>query len=252
MPLGISFKDKMEDKKQKKNWIIPTISIVMIVIGVLFMFNKPIRNKVIAHKINQHQITKVPKKTLKQNQDAPATFDASDVEPISTDNIIGSQLSKPNKQSFLTVAGIAIPDLRINLPIYKGMDSTSLMYGAGTMKENQVLGHGNYALASHHVFGANGVGLLFSPLVNAQAGMKAYVTDTDKIFIYEITKKFEVEPSQGNVIDDTDEPTLTLVTCTDFHAQKRTIVQAKLIGEEPYATSSAKGAFSYNYSIPWW
>jgi len=242
----------MDNKKQKRNWTIPAISIAMIIIGVLFMCNKPIRNKVIAHKVNQHQITKVPKETLQQNQDAPATFDARDVEPISTDNIIASQISQPSKQSFLTVAGIAIPDLRMNLPIYKGMDSTSLMYGAGTMKENQVLGQGNYALASHHVFGSNGAGLLFSPLVNAQAGMKVYVTDTDKIYIYEITKKFEVEPTQGDVIDDTDDPTLTLVTCTDFHAQKRTIVQAKLVDEEPYVTSNFKGVFSYNYSIPWW
>lgn len=242
----------MEDKKPKKNWIITAISIAMIIIGVLFMCNKPIRNKVIANQINKHQITKVPKKTLEQNQEAPATFDASNVEPISTDNIIGSQISKPSAQSFLTVAGIAIPDLRVNLPIYKGLDSTSLMYGAGTMKENQTLGQGNYALASHHVFGSNGAGLLFSPLVNAQAGMKVYVTDTNNIYIYEITKKFEVEPSQGDVIDDTEDPTLTLVTCTDFNAQKRTIVQAKLIGEEPYASSSVKGVFSYNYSIPWW
>ena len=38
------------------------------------------------------------------------------------------------------------------------------------MKENQVMGQGNYSLASHHVFGLTGANaMLFSPLEKAKA-----------------------------------------------------------------------------------
>ncbi|KST94119.1 Sortase A LPXTG specific [Lactococcus lactis subsp. lactis] len=35
------------------------------------------------------------------------------------------------------IGGIAIPDLKINLPIFKGVYNTSLLYGAGMMKEEE-------------------------------------------------------------------------------------------------------------------
>ena len=38
--------------------------------------------------------------------------------------------------------GIAIPELKMNLPIFKGLDNVGLYYGAGTMKEDQVMGKG--------------------------------------------------------------------------------------------------------------
>jgi sortase A len=44
------------------------------------------------------------------------------------------------------------------------------------------------------------------------------------------------------VLDPTEKPTLTLVTCYPFdfigHAPKRFIVQAQLVGDEPRATTS--------------
>ena len=57
---------------------------------------------------------------------------------------------------------------------FKGLDNVGLYYGAGTMKETQQMGKGNYALASHHVFGITGASnmLIFSPLDRAKAGMK--------------------------------------------------------------------------------
>ena len=63
------------------------------------------------------------------------------------------------------IGGISIPELNMNLPIFKGLENVALYYGAGTMKENQVMGQGNYSLASHHVFGLTGANaMLFSPL----------------------------------------------------------------------------------------
>ena len=70
----------------------------------------------------------------------------------------------------------AIPEVEINLPIFKGLDNVNLFYGAGTMKRDQVMGKGNYSLASHHIFTAeNASQMLFSPLSHAKNGMKIYL-----------------------------------------------------------------------------
>lgn len=237
----------------KKQWFITPALILLIIVGLVLIVNKPIRNKMIETKTNDNQIENVSKETIEQNEEAPATFDATEIKPVSTEDVVASTFTQSEK-SFLTVAGIAIPELNMNLPIYKGLDSTSLMYGAGTMKENQELGKGNYALASHHVFGSNGGNLLFSPLTRAQVGMTVYVTDKDDVYTYKITNIETVTPDRGDVINDGDEPELTLVTCTDADAKFRTIVKAKYVSHQSY-DSSDKGvqeAFKYRYSIPWW
>ncbi len=46
-------------------------------------------------------------------------------------------------------------------PFFKGLSNVALLTGAGTMKEDQVMGKNNYALASHRT--EDGVSL-FSPL----------------------------------------------------------------------------------------
>ena len=237
----------------KKQWIITPAAIILIIVGLILMANKPIRNKVIESRTNQHQIEHVTKEQIKENAEAPATFDADEIKPVSTDDVIANTFTK-NESSFLTVAGIAIPELNMNLPIYKGLDSTSLMYGAGTMKENQTLGHGNYALASHHVFGSNGGNLLFSPLTRAKVGMYVYVTDKTNVYTYRITSIDNVTPDRSDLIEDTDKTELTLVTCTDAEAKYRIIVKAEYISQDSYENSdnNIKQAFKYQYSIPWW
>ena len=146
---------------------------LMVVVGLLLVFNKSIRNTMIAHNTNKYQVTNVSKETIEENKEAETTFDFEQVESISTESILAAQM---NAQQLPVIGGIAIPELGINLPIFKGLGNTELSYGAGTMKEHQVMGgENNYSLASHHVFGMTGSSqMLFSPLENAQNDMKIY------------------------------------------------------------------------------
>ena len=101
------------------------------------------------------------------------------------------------------IGGIAIPEVEINLPIFKGLDNVNLFYGAGTMKRDQVMGKGNYSLASHHIFTAeNASQMLFSPLSHAKNGMKIYLTDKDKVYTYVIHEVKHVTPDRVDEIDD--------------------------------------------------
>lgn len=227
----------------------------LLVVGLGLLFNVPIRNAVITNTSNKHQITQVDKKTLEENKVSDdATFDFDAVEPVSSANVVTPSLLKTDKKnpaSFLTVAGIAIPDLNMNLPIFKGMDSNSLLYGAGTMKPDQEPGRGNYALASHHMFGyAGSENLLFSPLSRAKEGMTIYVTDKNKVYTYTITSIEEVDPTAVHVIDDEiDKTQITLVTCNDLEASKRIIVKGDFLEEKPFEPNTKEArAFEKQYT----
>lgn len=202
--------------------------VVLLVVGLALFFNKSIRNTVIAWNTNKYQVSNVSKKTIEKNKEAKTSFDFENVQSISTGSVLQAQM---DAQKLPVIGGIAIPEVGINLPIFKGLGNTELTYGAGTMKETQVMGGGNnYALASHHVFGIAGASdMLFSPLDRAKKGMKIYLTDKNKVYTYVISEVTVVQPTEVAVVDDTPgKSEVTLVTCTDAEATQRTIVKGVL------------------------
>ena len=206
---------------------------------------------IIAWNTNQYQVSHVSKKTIDKNKSATVSYDFDAIEPISTESILKAQTESANLP---VIGGIAIPDLGINLPVFKGLGNTELSYGAGTMKENQVMGgDNNYALASHHVFGLTGSSkMLFSPLEQAKDGMLVYLTEKEKIYTYVINSVEQVMPEDVAVIDDTDgQKELTLVTCTDAAASSRIIVKAIYQLEVPFddASEQVLKAFSASYNV---
>lgn len=240
----------MAQKKKTKlgGFLRNLIVVLLIVVGIALIFNKSIRNTVIAWNTNKYQVEHVSKKTIKKNQKAKTSYEFDEVKSISTESVLSAQM---NAQQLPVIGGIAIPDVGINLPIFKGLGNTELTYGAGTMKENQVMGgENNYALASHHVFGMTGSSeMLFSPLDRAKNGMKIYLTDKDKVYTYKITNVHVVAPTEVAVIDDhAGQSELTLVTCTDAEATERTIVNAVLEGETSYDDASDDIHKSFNTS----
>ena len=224
------------------------IMLLMIAIGLLLIFSKPISHYVIGLKSNDYQVSNVSKATIAKNETAEATYDFSSVQSVSMKSLLTS-----DGTDLPVIGGIAVPDLAINLPIFKGVANDNLLYGAGTMKDNQVMGgENNYALASHHVFGLTGSSqMLFSPLEKAKVGMTVYLTDKSMVYTYKVTEIVSVSPEQIEVLDDVaGQSTLTLVTCEDKEATKRLIVKASLTDSRAYkkATKAQVKAFSYSYN----
>ncbi|MBL6538194.1 class A sortase [Streptococcus suis] len=219
-------KDQTTKKKRSSLWR-NILSGILIILALCLIFNSSIRNMIIAWNSNRYQVTQVSEEEIEQNKQASSTFDFEQVESISTEAVLKAQWEA---QNLPVIGGIAIPDLKINLPIFKGLDNVALMYGAGTMKENQVMGKGNYALASHHIFGMAGASeTLFSPLEHAKEGMKIYLTDKTNVYAYVVTSVEVVTPESVYVIDDVEgKNQVTLVTCEDAAATMRTIVKGEL------------------------
>lgn len=145
---------KRSPKKKGKNrtWM-NLLALILFLISLALIFNTSIRNFIIGWNTNKYQITNISSEDIEKNKQADSTFDFKQVEAVSTEAILKAQWEA---ERLPVIGGITVPELGINLPIFKGVGNTSLMYGAGTMKETQEMGIGNYALASHHIFGVAG------------------------------------------------------------------------------------------------
>lgn len=236
-----------QKKKTYKRIGVNLLAILLLILSLGLIFNTSIRNTLMAWTTNKYQVSKISKKEIDKNKETKATYNFEDVQSISTEAVLKAQW---DSQQLPVIGGISIPDLKLNLPIFKGLENAGLYYGAGTMKEDQQMGQGNYALASHHVFGITGASeMLFSPLERSKAGMKIYLTDKEKVYTYTITSVETVTPDRVDVIEDVaGENVITLVTCEDAVATYRTIVRGTFDGAVPYDQAPKEVLDSFNTS----
>lgn len=224
-------------KNNRKNILINILAGFLILLSLALIFNAQIRDIFMVWNTNKYQVSQVTKEKIEENKETEGNFDFDSVKSISSEAVLAAQW---DAQQLPVIGGIAIPEVEINLPIFKGLDNVNLFYGAGTMKANQKMGEGNYSLASHHIFTAeNASQMLFSPLVNAKAGMKIYLTDKDKVYTYEIREVKHVTPDRVDEIEDRDGiKEITLVTCVDYNATERIIVKGDFKEVKAYSETS--------------
>ena len=233
----MSRKKTKNKKNNRKNILINILAGFLILLSLALIFNAQIRDLFMVWNTNKYQVSQVTKEKIEENKEAEGNFDFDSVKSISSEAVLAAQW---DAQQLPVIGGIAIPEVEINLPIFKGLDNVNLFYGAGTMKANQKMGEGNYSLASHHIFTAeNASQMLFSPLVNAKAGMKIYLTDKDKVYTYEIREVKHVTPDRVDEIEDRDGiKEITLVTCVDYNATERIIVKGDFKEVKAYSETS--------------
>lgn len=231
--------------KSRRNILRKTFAVFLILISLALIFNSKIRDMMIVWNTNKYQVNQVTKESIEDNKEKEGNFDFSSVNSVSSEAVLASQW---NSQQLPVIGGIAIPELEINLPIFKGVDNVNLLYGAGTMKPDQKMGEGNYSLASHHIFqGENAGQLLFSPLANAKKGMKIYLTDKDKVYTYEIREVKKVTPERIDEIEDREGVNeITLVTCEDKDAIERIIVKGDLKEVKSYSETPEEILNAFN------
>lgn len=196
---------------------------IMFLTGILLLFSNSLQNKAIengSEKLLENDFTE-------DSEDIEASFDFQEVQSLNMQDVIQAQLKR---KDFKVIGSIAIPDVSLELPIGKGVAEYIIALGAGTMKPDQQLGQGNYALASHYFDGKD---ILFGPLHDIELGSIAYVSDLHRIYEYKITVKETILDSSVHVIYDTpDQTLLTLITCAE-QGTKRLLVQGELVKSYP-------------------
>ncbi|MBM7690087.1 class A sortase [Enterococcus ureilyticus] len=237
-----SRKERPKKKKSKKrNWLINIFLFLLLVVGLALVFNTQIRNWLIQQNGKEYAVEKLTPEIVAKNNQTDTSFDFEAVESLSTEAVLKAQLANKNLP---VVGAVALPDVKINLPIFRGLDNVVLLTGAGTMKPDQEMGKGNYALASHRV---QDMISLFSPLEYSKPGELIYTTDLNNVYTYKITYVEKIDPSRVELIDDVPgKKMITLITCGDMYATTRIAVQGELETVTPMkeATQAMTDAFN--------
>ncbi|MGX9136188.1 class A sortase [Rummeliibacillus sp. JY-2-4R] len=204
--------------------------ILFLLIGLILSLQKPIMTYLVANMSKEAiQNPKVEQPTVSPD----STFDFTKVKNVQLRDVLAAQTEKKNVKP---IGAISVPDVQMQLPIVYGISNVNLTIGAGTMKRDQIMGKGNYALAAHNM---NDNKTLFSPLAEAKKGMNVYITDFKNVYEYKISDIFIVEPTQVEVIDDkANQKLITLVTCNN-DGSKRVIIRGALLKTFAYSDNSS-------------
>ncbi|MCI1986387.1 MAG: class A sortase [Lactobacillus sp.] len=192
---------------RKRVWLWRVLLTLGLLIGLALVFNEQIKLFVVDH-LTQTTMQKIDASTVKKNQKSKGNFDFKSVKALDV-STVGKAATTANQRN--AIGKIAIPAVSLKLPILKGLSNSNLSTGAGTMKADQQMGQGNYALAGHYM---TNQGILFSPLKNVQVGNQIYLTDMSKVYTYKVATKTTVNETQVQWIDDVaGKKLVTLITC---------------------------------------
>jgi sortase A len=143
-------------------------------------------------------------------------------------------LSAPAPAAGTLLGRLEAPSVKMSTSVLEGSDDGTLSRGAGHIEDTPFPGQaGNIGIAGHR-------DTVFRPLRNIKVGDPLNLTTADRTYRYRISKTLIVGPDDVYVLNPTEQPTLTLVTCFPFefigHAPKRYVIQATLMGDEARTT----------------
>ena len=207
--------------KKLKNWLIKILIVVLLATSVVLIFKNQIR-EYFTNDVNDKIIT-----AYRNNQ---GEVDVPWWKKMFTDNDSKIKLT----DSMLGV--LKIDDIDIQEPIFQDVTEINLINGVATAQEPSTLDAQNVVIAGHSV---QGVGIRFNNLNKIKMGTKVQIISKDKLRTYEVSRIYDVMPTQVEILDQHEgkDKILTLFTCDNYNPQtgewdSRFVVEAKLIGEE--------------------
>lgn len=197
---------------------------------------KEIKEKIEAktEELNKENISKSTEKDNEVEEIKAITSKSSDYLDIKEVPLANKYKILTETEDVVKLGSIYISDLDIKLPIFKGKplvktSKDTMLFGATTNLENQVMGKGNYVLASHIVDNPN---LLFTSIHTLEKGSNIYLYDSKYTYEYRVYKNFEVYNTETWILNDIkDYNILTLYTCVPDGKEvpdKRTVIRAVL------------------------
>lgn len=170
--------------------------------------------------------------TIKKQKDIVEIFKSGISEGTSEDDEKNQNEEKVNLEDingYKPIAIIEIPSIKLSQALVEGISDDVLKYFLGHFPDSALPGEkGNFSVAGHRVSDYTDA---FINLYKVKSGDEVIVKTHDKKYTYVIEENFIVEPEDIQVLDNTEDATMTLVTCT-VGAKQRVIVKGKLILEE--------------------
>ncbi len=209
--------------KWKDHFII-FIIVVLVIAGITLISAPKIKSLIVSKNVLMFHINQFSAKQLNVNEQKKASFHFEAVETPSLLDVMkyGNQVKKS-----AVIGQIEIERLQVTLPILKGVNSSNLLAGAATMREDQQMGKGNYPLVGHHMRDED---LLFGPLLKLKKQDKIKITNKEQVFTYEVTDINTIDESRIDVVQETADARLTLITCDlPTATTNRLMITAKLV-----------------------
>ena len=138
------------------------------------------------------------------------------------------------------IGEFSVRRLRLSAAIVEGTKGKALRRGVGHVENTAFPGElGNMGLAAHR-------DTYFRKLKDIARGDTVYVRTRDGEFVYLVDMIMIVSPERSDLLSDTGEPLLTMVTCYPFWgigpAPERFVVQARLLGKPVHVIESGRSA----------
>ncbi|MDO3659915.1 class A sortase [Bacillus sp. C28GYM-DRY-1] len=197
---------------------------MFILLGLLLICSPYLKGGIIAYLSKSQSEPALTVEQLKKNNEREADFEFESIKPPDLMEAIKAGFNHDQKA---VIGRITIKSVNLELPIVKGTTNENLMIGAATMRPDQKMGEGNYPLAGHHLKQKS---LLFGPLENIKTGAQIVITDFKKDYIYSVTSKKIMSEMHAEVIEETNEKELTLITCDKAaETEGRLVVKGELV-----------------------
>ncbi|MFK3936187.1 class D sortase [Alkalihalobacillus sp. NPDC078783] len=123
------------------------------------------------------------------------------------------------------VKTLEIPSIELEQYVLGETTEENLALALTQMNPNQNPEDGNFSIAGHRGYRGD---RHFRQLSNVSDGDEVRLTADGKTYVYEVNSISIVEPTQVDVLDDSDEPEITLITCT-LSGEQRLIVKGVLV-----------------------
>lgn len=165
------------------------------------------------------------------NEDAENLSEHFDYNDVTTMTALDA---KPSVDKSKIVGGVYVPSVSMTMPIQFGVSQKTLLSSAGTLKPDQYMGFGNYAIIGHN---SKNPKVLFAPVHRIEMGDTIYLSDKRSVYVYKTTNIKVVEPTEVSVKDDVPGTSMvTLITCT-ADSKRRLVVQGTIVST--YAMETA-------------
>ncbi len=190
------------------------IGILLVIIGVSLIISVGYKKYITAKKNNE--LIEDFRETIGTKEDE---------NKVNNENEKEDEKEEIDMDEISAIAIMEIPSIKLTQGVVEGIGDNVLQYYLGHFPESVKPGEaGNFAVAGHRVSEYTDA---FVNLYKIKIGDDIIITTRDKKLTYEVDDMFIVKPDEVYVLDQTEEPTITLVTCT-VGAKERVIVKGKL------------------------
>ncbi|PFZ35171.1 class A sortase [Bacillus wiedmannii] len=197
--------------------------VILLFVGIGFYFYPSYEKKQTVEIQKEHMAEFIKEDKPFEENIVTKEMDASNLNRVTFEEVKNAKFTKKN-----ALAKLTIQKFNFSVPIYANATEKHLLIGAVTLKNNQVLGKGNYTLAGHNMSRS---GVLFSDVPKLKEGDVITIEDNYKKYKYTVVTNKIVLPNNSEVLEDDQQNKLTLVTCLSIKDNSKRVIVTALLEE---------------------